>query len=96
MTPELIVDTLGVRREVVTEAARRLQDAGLIHGGRDRIAVLERPRLEARPCERYAVVKRQYDRLLCRDNATGNAGATDAGRQHGPHGGDHPNPIELT
>ena len=96
MTQELIADMLGVRREGVTEAARRLQDAGLIHYSRGHIAVLDRPRLEARACECYAVVKRQYDRLLCRDNTTGNAGATDEWRQYRPHGDEHPNPAELT
>ena len=64
MTQELIADMLGVRREGVTEAAGRLQKAGLIHTHRGHIIVLDRPRLEARVCECYAVVKREYDRLL--------------------------------
>ena len=64
MTQELIANMLGVRRESVTEAAGKLQKAGLIHYSRGRIAVLDRPRLEARACECYAVVKREYDRLL--------------------------------
>jgi len=63
MTHELIARTLGVRREGVTEAAGRLQQAGLIRYSRGRIAVLDRPRLEAQACECYAVVKREYDRL---------------------------------
>jgi hypothetical protein len=53
----------GVRRVGVTEAARRLQTAGLIHHSRGHIAVLDRRQLEARACECYAVVKREYDRL---------------------------------
>jgi CRP-like cAMP-binding protein len=64
MTQELIANMLGVRREGVTEAAGHLQTAGLIHYSRGRITVLDRPKLEARVCECYAVVKREYDRLL--------------------------------
>ena len=64
MTQELIANMLGVRREGVTEAAGHLQAAGLIHYSRGRITVLDRARLEARVCECYAVVKREYDRLL--------------------------------
>ncbi len=64
MTQELIANMLGVRREGVTEAAGKLQDLGLIHYSRGRIAVLDRPGLEARVCECYAVVKKEYDRLL--------------------------------
>jgi Mn-dependent DtxR family transcriptional regulator len=55
---------LGVRREGVTEAAGKLQAEGLIEYSRGRIRVLDRPRLEARVCECYAVVKKEYDRLL--------------------------------
>src|SRR5450830_637783 len=64
MTQELIANMLGVRREGVTEAAGKLQKAGLIHCRRGHIAVLDRPQLEAQVCECYAVVKREYDRLL--------------------------------
>jgi CRP-like cAMP-binding protein len=64
MTQELIANMLGVRRESVTDAAGRLQKAGLIHYSRGHIAVLDRSRLEAQVCECYAVVKREYDRLL--------------------------------
>lgn len=64
MTQELIANMLGVRREGVTEAAGRLQKAGLIEYHRGRITVLDRPRLEARTCECYAVVKKEFDRLL--------------------------------
>src|ERR1700683_3461813 len=64
MTQELIADMLGVRREGVTEAAVKLQQAGLIQYRRGRITVLDRPKLERRTCECYAVVKREYDRLL--------------------------------
>ena len=66
MTQELIANMLGVRREGVTEAAGRLQAEGLIEYSRGRIRVLDRPRLESRVCECYAVVKREYDRLLPR------------------------------
>jgi len=64
MTQELIANMLGVRREGVTEAAGLLQAAGMIHYRRGRITVLDRPKLEARVCECYAVVKREYGRLL--------------------------------
>ena len=64
MTQELIANMLGVRREGVTEGAIRLQDAGLISYARGRITVLNRKGLEARTCECYAVVKKEYDRLL--------------------------------
>ena len=64
MTQELIANMLGVRREGVTEAALNLQKAGLIRYVRGHITVLDRPGLEQRTCECYAVVKREYDRLL--------------------------------
>lgn len=66
MTQELIGNMLGVRREGVTEAARKLQAAGIIRYARGRITVLDRPALESRTCECYAVVKSEYDRLLPR------------------------------
>ena len=64
MTQELIANMLGVRRESVTEAAGNVQRAGLIEYHRGRITVLDRAGLEARVCECYAVVKREFDRLL--------------------------------
>ena len=64
MTQELIANMLGVRREGVTEAAGKLQSAGLIHYSRGHIVVLDRPRLEARACECYQVVKTEFERLL--------------------------------
>jgi CRP-like cAMP-binding protein len=64
MTQELIANMLGVRREGVTEAAGRLQSAGLIHYSRGRITVLDRPGLEARVCECYEVVRKEFRRLL--------------------------------
>jgi CRP-like cAMP-binding protein len=64
MTQELIANMLGVRREGVTEAAVKLQTAGLIKYNRGHIKVLDRSKLEERVCECYAVVKRETDRLL--------------------------------
>lgn len=64
MTQELIANMLGVRREGVTEAALSLQRAGLIRYARGHIEVLDRPALERRTCECYAVVRKEYDRLL--------------------------------
>ena len=64
MTQELIANMLGVRREGVTDAAGKLQEAGLIRYSRGRITVLDRPGLEALSCECYQVVKTEFDRLL--------------------------------
>ena len=64
MTQELIANMLGVRREGVTESAMRLQVAGLIKYSRGHIRILDRTGLELRVCECYAVVKKEYDRLL--------------------------------
>ena len=64
MTQELIANMLGVRREGVTEAAGKLQEAGLIHYSRGHIVVLDRPKLEVRVCECYAVVRKEFGRLL--------------------------------
>jgi CRP-like cAMP-binding protein len=64
MTQELIANMLGVRREGVTEAAGKLQSEGLIQYSRGHIKVLDRPNLEKRVCECYAVVKKEFDRLL--------------------------------
>jgi CRP-like cAMP-binding protein len=64
MTQELIANMLGVRREGVTEGALKLQRAGLIRYARGHMTVLDRRGLEARTCECYAVVKREYERLL--------------------------------
>jgi CRP-like cAMP-binding protein len=64
LTQELIANLLGVRREGVTEAAGRLHAAGLIAYRRGHMTVLDRAQLERRSCECYAVVTREYDRLL--------------------------------
>jgi CRP-like cAMP-binding protein len=64
MTQELIANMLGVRREGVTEGALKLQQAGLIRYARGHISILDRDGLEKRSCECYAVVKKEYDRLL--------------------------------
>ncbi len=64
MTQELIANMLGVRREGVTEAALKLQRAGLIRYARGRITVLDRPVLEHRSCECYRAIKAEYNRLL--------------------------------
>ena len=64
MTQELISNMLGVRREGVTTAAGKLQADGLLQYSRGHIVVLDRPGLENRVCECYAVVKKEFDRLL--------------------------------
>jgi CRP-like cAMP-binding protein len=70
MTQELIANMLGVRREGVTESAVKLQRAGLIRYARGHITVLDRAGLQKRTCECYAVVRREYERLLPRQIAT--------------------------
>ncbi|MFZ2170010.1 MAG: Crp/Fnr family transcriptional regulator [Methylococcaceae bacterium] len=64
ITQELIANMLGVRREGVTEAAGRLQKAGLIDYHRGHITVLDRQGLETQVCECYQVVKTEFDRLI--------------------------------
>ena len=64
MTQEFIAHMLGGRRESVTVAAERLQDAGLIHYARGHITILDRAGLEATVCECYQVVKREINRLF--------------------------------
>lgn len=64
MTQELVASMLGVRREGITEAAGRLQQAEIIRYRRGHIAVIDRVGLEAHVCECYAVVKKELDRLL--------------------------------
>jgi CRP-like cAMP-binding protein len=64
MTQELIANMLGVRREGVTQAAGKLQKAGVIRYHRGQITVLDRPKLEKMTCECYSVVKNETDRLL--------------------------------
>jgi CRP-like cAMP-binding protein len=66
MTQELIADMLGVRREGVNESAGKLDRLGIIHYARGHITVVDRPRLEQRCCECYAVVRKETDRLLPR------------------------------
>ena len=64
MTQELIANMLGVRRQGVTEAAGALEKDGLIRYRRGTIEVLDRTGVEARACECYGVVRREYERLL--------------------------------
>lgn len=64
MTQELVASMLGVRREGITEAAGKLQHAGIISYRRGHITVLDRSGLEAKTCECYAVVKKELNRLM--------------------------------
>lgn len=68
LTQELVANMLGVRREGVTEAAKKLQQAGLISNRRGHIMVLDRAGLERHACECYGVVKKEMARLLCYEN----------------------------
>ncbi|AMO25655.1 Crp/Fnr family transcriptional regulator [Ramlibacter tataouinensis] len=63
-TQELIASMLGVRRETVTEAARRLQTRGVIQSRRGHIQVLDRGALEHSACECYGAIRKEYARLL--------------------------------
>ena len=65
LTQELVANMLGVRREGVTEAAGKLQQAGLIRYRRGHITVLDQAGLGRHACECYGVVKKEIDRLLC-------------------------------
>lgn len=77
MTQELIANMLGVRREGVTEAAVRLQAAGIINYSRGHISIINRPKLETQACECYAVVKKEFNRLLPTHHTQADAARTD-------------------
>jgi CRP-like cAMP-binding protein len=64
LTHERVANLLGVRREGVSEAAKRLQRQGLIQYSRGRVQVLDRKGMQACTCECYEVIKSEYDRLL--------------------------------
>lgn len=64
VTQELVADMLGAQREAVTQAALKLQDAGLIRCARTRISVLDRAGLQARTCACYEVMRKEHARLL--------------------------------
>jgi Mn-dependent DtxR family transcriptional regulator len=64
MTQELIASMLGVRREGITEAAGKLQQAEIIRYRRGHITVLDRAGLQTHVCECYDVVKKEFDRLF--------------------------------
>ena len=63
LTHEMLAGMLGVRRESVTDAALKLQEAGVISYKRGLITVLDRHALESRSCECYAIAKNEQDRL---------------------------------
>ena len=64
LTQEFLGQMLGVTRPTANETARQLQDAGAIDYTRGRITILDRPELEARSCECYAVIRNEFDRLV--------------------------------
>jgi CRP-like cAMP-binding protein len=86
MTQELVSRMLGVRRESITDAAGKLQQAGFIHYRRGHITVIERTGLESRVCECYAVVKKEMHRLLSDVPAIPASGFTDIGSGLRPSG----------
>jgi CRP-like cAMP-binding protein len=68
MTHELIANMLGVRREGISDAANKLQQAGAIVSSRGKIVVLDRKILSSHCCECYEVVKEEELRLLATQN----------------------------
>jgi CRP-like cAMP-binding protein len=64
LTQEFLGQMLGVTRASVNEVARELQQAGAIEYTRGRITMLNRPELEVRSCECYAVIRTEFDQLL--------------------------------
>ena len=64
MTQQLIADMIGVRREGVALAAKKLEIVGWISYRRGVIVVLNRAALEANSCECYDAVNAEYRRLL--------------------------------
>jgi CRP-like cAMP-binding protein len=64
MTKQLISNMLGVTGAVMRDGAQKLEDEGLLHYANGHITVLDRPGVEKRTCECYALVKKEYDRLL--------------------------------
>ena len=79
MTHELLANTLGVRREGITHAARKLQRAGLITNGRGLITVVDRPGVEAHCCECYGLMRQAYARRPIRPSPPSWYGAPSAG-----------------
>jgi CRP-like cAMP-binding protein len=69
MTQEFIAHLLGGRRETVTVAAGRLQDAGMIRYARGRITIVDRIGLEKSVCECYLALKAECDRIFIPDGA---------------------------
>jgi CRP-like cAMP-binding protein len=64
MTRQMVANMLGVSGAVMRAGAQALQDEGLLHYENGRIQVLDRPGIEQRACECYALVKQEYARLL--------------------------------
>ncbi|HYO62642.1 MAG TPA: Crp/Fnr family transcriptional regulator [Pyrinomonadaceae bacterium] len=64
LTHEYLAVMLGVRRAGVTEAAVKVQGAGVIIYRRGHVRILDRERLEAMACECYGRTKSEYERLL--------------------------------
>lgn len=64
LTHEAIANLLGVRREGVTQAAKRLMNDGILNYTRGRITVLNRAALERRACECQSVIRDEERRLL--------------------------------
>ena len=64
MTQESIAYILGVRRESITEAARKLQQAGIINYHRGHIELKDRKKLETTACECYQIIREESIRLF--------------------------------
>ncbi len=57
ITQDLLADMLGVQRPTVTNAARELENAGLIERGRRQVTILDRQGLVDASCECYQLVR---------------------------------------
>ena len=64
LTQETLAQMLGVQRTTISAVARTLQNAGIIHIGRGRVEVLDRPGLKKRACECHDAIEAHFHRLL--------------------------------
>ena len=64
LTQEFMAQMLAVRRATVTEAAGRLQQAGLITYSRGIVTILDRPGLEVVSCECYRIITDEHTHLV--------------------------------
>jgi CRP-like cAMP-binding protein len=66
ITHDVLAILLGVRRASITQAAGRLQEAGLIAYRRGQMTICDREGLEQEACEDYRLCRERYDRSFVR------------------------------